>query len=89
MTLALAQILHLGNARSHGPVIAPRSALANSAALAAVALAGGLQLLAIFFEPLAKVLGVTSLSGNQWMWVTILGATPAIVGQLVKVIRER
>ncbi len=89
MTLALAQILHLGNARSRGPVIAPRSALANSAALAAVALAGGLQLLAIFFEPLAKVLGVTSLSGNEWMLVTILGATPAIVGQLVKVIRER
>ncbi len=89
MTLALAQILHLGNARSSGPVLAPRSALANRAALAAVALAGGLQLLAGFFPPLARVLGVTPLSGNQWVLVAVLGAAPAIVGQLVKVIRER
>jgi P-type E1-E2 ATPase len=28
-------------------------------------------------------------SGAAGMWVTILGATPAIVGQLVQVIRER
>jgi Ca2+-transporting ATPase len=89
MTLALAQILHLGNARSSGPVLAPRSALANRAALAAVALAIGLQLLAGFFPPLVRVLRVSPLSGEQWVLVAVLGAVPAIVGQIVKVIRSR
>jgi Ca2+-transporting ATPase len=87
MTLALAQILHLGNARSAAPVLAPRSALANRAALGAVALAIGLQLLAAFFPPLARVLQVDPLSADQWLTVAFLGSIPAMVGQLVKLIR--
>ncbi len=87
MTLAFAQILHLGNARSSGPVLAPRSALANRAALVAVALAIGLQLLAAFLAPLAHVLRVAPLSGEQWALVAVLGATPAGVGQIVKLLR--
>jgi Ca2+-transporting ATPase len=87
MTLAVAQILHLGNARSAGPVLAPRSALANRAAVAAVALALGLQLLAAFFPPLARVLQVGPLSAGQWLTVAILGSIPAVAGQLVKLIR--
>jgi Ca2+-transporting ATPase len=87
MTLAFAQILHLGNARSSGPVLAPRSALANRAALVAVALAIGLQLLAAFLPPLAHVLRVAPLSGEQWGLVAVLGATPAVVGQTAKLLR--
>jgi len=87
MTLAFAQILHLGNARSRGPVLAPRAALANRAALAAVALAIGLQLLAAFLPPLAHVLRVAPLSGEQWALVAVLGAAPAVVGQNVKLLR--
>jgi Ca2+-transporting ATPase len=82
MTLAFAQILHLGNARSRGPVLTPRTALANRAALAAVVLAAGLQLLAVFLRPLAEVLLVTPLSGTQWALVAVLSATPAVAGQL-------
>jgi Ca2+-transporting ATPase len=87
MTLALAQILHLGNARSAGPVLSPRSALANRAAVAAVLLAAGLQLLAAFFAPLARVLRVTPLTGREWALVLVLGATPAILGQIAKALR--
>jgi Ca2+-transporting ATPase len=88
MTLALAQILHLGNARSAGPVLSPRSVLANRAAVAAVLLAIGLQLLAAFLAPLARVLRVTPLTGGEWLLVGVLGATPAIVGQIVKAFRS-
>jgi Ca2+-transporting ATPase len=86
MTLAFAQILHLGNARSSEPVLAPRSALANRAALGAVALAIGLQLLAAFFTPLAEVLQVHPMTGSQWALVGVLSATPAVVGQIAKAI---
>ena len=89
MTLAFAQILHLGNARSSGPVLAPRSALANRAALAAVALAIGLQLLAAFVGPLARVLRITSLTGRDWLLIAALGAAPGIIGQVAKVFRGR
>jgi len=87
MTLALAQILHLGNARSAGPVLAPRMAFANRTAVGAALLAIGLQLVAAFFEPLARVLRVTPLSGREWALVVALGALPAIVGQAAKTLR--
>jgi hypothetical protein len=63
--------------------------LANRAALAAVVLAAGLQLLAVFLRPLAEVLLVTPLSGTQWALVAVLSATPAVAGQLGKVARSR
>jgi Ca2+-transporting ATPase len=88
MTLALAQILHLGNARSAGPVLAPRAALANRAALAAAALALGLQLLAAFLPALSRVLGIGPLSARQWLTVAVLGSIPAAVGQLLKLNRQ-
>ena len=89
MTLALAQILHLGNARSARPVLSLRSALANRAAIAAVVLALGLQLLAAFLPPLAQVLRVAPMSGREWALVAALGAVPAIVGQLARLLRTR
>jgi Ca2+-transporting ATPase len=88
MTLALAQILHLGNARSADPVLAPRRAFANRAALGAALLAIGLQLLTVVVEPLASVLRVTPLSGGEWMVVVGLGALPALLGQGAKALRS-
>ena len=79
ITLALAQIAHLGNARRAGPVLAPGLALANRAAVGAVLLVGGLQLLAAFFDPLARVLRIAPLSGREWLLVVTLGALPAVV----------
>jgi Ca2+-transporting ATPase len=89
MTLAFAQILHLGNARSRGPVLTTRSALANRSALGAVALAAGLQLLAVFLTPLADMLLVRPMSADQWAFVAALSVMPAVVGQLGKVVRSR
>ena len=88
MTLALAQILHLGNARSAGPVLAPRLAFANRAAIGAALLAIGLQLLTVFYAPLARVLEVTPLSGREWALVLGLGAVPAVLGQAGKLLRR-
>ncbi len=87
MTLAIAQIFHLGNARSAAPVLSPRRAFGNRYAIAAVALAVGLQLLAAFFAPLSRVLHVMPLSPTDWLGVTALGLVPAVVGQTVKSVR--
>ena len=89
MTLALAQILHLGNARSREPVLSLRSALANRAAVGAVALTLGLQLMAAFFPPLSRVLRIAPLTGREWALVVGLGAIPAVVGQIARVLRAR
>jgi Ca2+-transporting ATPase len=88
MTLAFAQVLHLGNARRAGPVLAPGLALANRAAVGAVLLVGGLQLLAAFFDPLARVLRIAPLSGREWLLVVTLGALPAAAGQAMKALRR-
>jgi Ca2+-transporting ATPase len=87
MTLALAQTLHLGNARSPLPVIRPERARANPYALGAVALVILLQLLAVYFAPLARVLGVVPLSAVEWLGVTGLALVPAVIGQGLKLVR--
>ncbi len=88
LTLAAAQVLHLGNARSPGPVVAPRRALANRYALAAVALALGLQLAAAAWPPLAATLGVRMPGATDWAVIAALAAVPALVGQIVKLARR-
>ncbi len=84
MTLALAQIGHLGNARSRGPVLRLQRVLANPYALLGAALALGLQLLAAFFRPLAELLQVVPLEPIDWLVVVALGSLPAMVGQAAK-----
>ena len=84
MTLAVAQILHLGNARSSEPVVRGPRAGANHYALAAVALSVALQLMAVWIEPLARVLRVASPRAVDWLIIVGLGAVPAVVGQVVK-----
>ncbi|HEX6374016.1 MAG TPA: HAD-IC family P-type ATPase [Longimicrobium sp.] len=83
-TLSLAQILHLGNARSHGAVLGLRAATANAFALGAVALTVGLQLLALYLPPLQRLLDLVPLGMAEWMVVLPLAAGPATVGQLLK-----
>jgi Ca2+-transporting ATPase len=84
MTLAFAQILHLGNARSASPVMAPARALSNRYALAAVLVTFGLQVMAVRLDPLAQVLGLSRLSGTDWLVVLGLALVPAAVGQAIK-----
>jgi Ca2+-transporting ATPase len=87
LTLAFAQIFHLGNARSSGAVLSWKRITGNRVALAAVALAGGLQVLAATYAPLARVLGVRLPGLTDWLVVLVLSAIPALVGQAVKLAR--
>jgi P-type Ca2+ transporter type 2C len=84
MTLAFAQIFHLGNARSADPVVHPRRALANVYALGGATLAAALQLAAAYVPPLARILGVAWLDANAWLVVVVFAAVPAVAGQLLK-----
>jgi Ca2+-transporting ATPase len=84
MTLGLAQIFHLGNARSPHPVVRPSRALANRYALLAVAVATGLQWLSVAVPGIAATIGLTLLDGIEWMVVVVLAALPAAAGQAIK-----
>jgi len=86
MTLALAQLFHLGNARSRTHVLSPPSAIANRWALAAVPLVLALQVTAVHWSPLATVLGTVSLQTGDWLLVLALAAVPAIIGQVVEIV---
>lgn len=83
-TLALAQLLHLGNARSESAVRTLRNALANRYALGAVALALGLQIAAVTYAPLNRLLSTSRLTGGDWMTVAAFALVPALVGQTAK-----
>jgi Ca2+-transporting ATPase len=84
MTLALAQIGHLGNARSREHVLAFRQIVSNSYALAGVGIALALQIAAAFFVPLRDLLDVVVLDATDWIAIVVLSALPAIVGQIFK-----
>jgi Ca2+-transporting ATPase len=89
MTLALAQIFHLGNARSLDPVLHPTRIAANPYALGAVVLSIGLQLAAMYVDPLAVLLHVERLRLTEWAVVVGLSTVPALVGQAIKLGRAR
>ncbi|MEX2177239.1 MAG: HAD-IC family P-type ATPase [Gemmatimonadaceae bacterium] len=89
MTLALAQTLHLGNARSTAAVLHPRHALSNRWALGSVVLVVALQALAMYLPGLARVLRVVPLSTGDWALVLAAAAAPAVVGQAIKIARTR
>jgi Ca2+-transporting ATPase len=84
MTLALAQILHVGNARSDEPMLRPRLFFANRFAVGGVLISVMLQLLAVSYEPLARLLRVTPLSRSDWLLVAGCAAAPALIGQVIK-----
>jgi P-type Ca2+ transporter type 2C len=86
MTLAFAQIFHLGNARSALPVVQPSRAVSNPYALAAVALTAFLQIMAAEFEPLASVLKTERLGREDWLIVLGLALVPAFAGQAIKLL---
>jgi Ca2+-transporting ATPase len=87
-TLAVAQIFHLGNARSAGPVLRPARALANVYALGAVALSVGLQVAVVHYEPLASLLQLVPLTAADWAVVVAAGVIPGVAGQVAKLLRS-
>jgi Ca2+-transporting ATPase len=82
MTLAVAQVLHLGNARSALPTLHPKRLVANRAALAGAALSLALVAATSHLPALARVLSLESIGPTEWAVVLIVGALPAVVGQL-------
>ena len=86
MTLALAQIAHLGNARSAEPVLRPTRVIANPYALGGAAIAVGLQVATAWFGPLADILRVTPVAGRDWVVIVAASAVPAVSGQMVRLI---
>jgi Ca2+-transporting ATPase len=83
MVLALAQIFHLGTARARGPVFGWRRATANRWALGALVLTIGLQLIAVYVAPLARVLDVVPLAAGDWLLIAPLALLPAAIGQVI------
>ncbi len=83
-TLALAQVFHLGNARSLGPVVTRGRTLANPSAIGALVLVVLLQWLALSWRPLAGVLRTEALDPTDWAVVLGLSLVPAILGQGLK-----
>src|SRR5688500_4394584 len=70
LTLSLAQLFHLGNARSSQPVVSLPAITRNPYALGAVALTLLLQALAVNLPVLARVLGTVPLSPREWLIAT-------------------
>jgi Ca2+-transporting ATPase len=88
LTLAFAQLFHLGNARREREVTSWRGAVANPLALVAVLLTAGLQLIAAFWPPLARILAVPTLPPHAWLVLSALALAPALLGQLWKAVRD-
>jgi hypothetical protein len=65
-------------------VLRRQGTVANTYALAAVALSLALQIVAVQFAPLAAVLDLTPLAAGEWALAVGLGAVPAVVGQALK-----
>jgi Ca2+-transporting ATPase len=84
LTLSVAQILHLGNARSPTRVAAPGRAFSNRVAVAAAAVALALTAATVTWPALAGVLAVTSIRPLDWLVALGLGAVPALAGQALK-----
>ncbi|MGH7445513.1 MAG: cation-translocating P-type ATPase, partial [Longimicrobiales bacterium] len=87
MTLALAQVFHLGNARGPEPVLLWRRVIRNPWALGATALTIALQLVAVYVPPLAAILGVVPLSLRDWALIVPFALLPAVVGQALAWLR--
>lgn len=87
--LALAQIFHLGNARSVGPVTSRRRMFSNPYAVGAFVLTIALQVLAVAFRPLGNVLGTVPLERVGWLIAFGLAVLPGILGQLWKLTYAR
>ena len=88
MTVGLAQLLHLGNARSRLAVLTRRHVVSNWYALGALVTGVCLQLLALYQPVLSRVLTLEPMGVREWVVVAALSLVPAVLGQASKVRRE-
>jgi Ca2+-transporting ATPase len=87
MALGFAQLFHLGNARSRGPVVGRRAAT-NVPAIAALVIVTILQVAAVHLAPLARVLHAVPLDVADWMIVIGAALIPATAGQVLKLMKR-
>jgi Ca2+-transporting ATPase len=83
-TLALAEVFHLGNARSATAVVAPSRAIANRYALGAVAFTLVVQCGVMVWPPAVRLLHLESLTVRDWAIVGLASILTAAVGQAAK-----
>jgi Ca2+-transporting ATPase len=84
--LALAQIFHLGNARSDDVLVDPRRIFANRFAVAALMLSAILQISPTLFPQLATLLHVVPLGFRDWVVVLAFSSLTALVGQAIRLV---
>jgi Ca2+-transporting ATPase len=84
MTLALAQLFHVFNARSARPVVFGRRLFRNRWVWGALALTIGLQLATVYNPLLARVLRTQQLTALDWAVVLAASLMPLVIGQMLK-----
>ncbi len=83
MSLALAQLFHVFNARSTKPVIG-RRLFRNRWVWGALALTIGLQVATVYNPLLARVLRTHSLAAADWIVILAASLVPLVIGQALK-----
>jgi Ca2+-transporting ATPase len=89
MTLALAQIFHLSNARRNGSQQATDKLPVNRYAIAAIVLTVALQLAAVYVPALARVLDLAPMGWKDWAIVGGLAVMPVAAHWVVDAWRTR
>ncbi len=84
MTLALAQLFHVFNARSADRVLFTRRTFENLWVWGALALTVGLQVAAVYSPVLSDVLRTQPLGLADWTLVLVASILPLVIGQLLK-----
>ncbi|HSG82863.1 MAG TPA: HAD-IC family P-type ATPase [Gemmatimonadota bacterium] len=84
MTLALAQLFHVVNARSPERILFTRRMGENRWVLGALVITLGLQLAAVYLPVLSDVLQTHPLEWRDWGLVMTASLMPLVVGQILK-----
>lgn len=84
---ATARLWHIFNMRSADSTVLRNNVVRNPFAWAAIGVSGALLALAIFFPPLATLLGLeVPASASAWALAAAGGLTPLVVGQIALVL---
>jgi Ca2+-transporting ATPase len=87
-TLVFFQLFNLFNSRSASRTVFASNFLANRLLIALFALAAGLQLLAIYWAPLANVLGLTALDLPTVVLCLLMAFSVILADEAVKLVRS-
>jgi magnesium-transporting ATPase (P-type) len=70
-------------------VLGAKRALSNPYAVGALVFSIVLQLLTVYVDPLAHILGLVPLASRDWLIIIAFALGPAVVGQVIKLGRRR